>query len=98
MESYARVQPGDKSLLDGLIPAVDFIKTKSQQDTFTARDWKDLANITERAAQETRTLAAKVGRASYVKAMDNNTPDPGASAVAVIFQAISDVFAKATSR
>ena len=45
VESYARVQPGDKSLLDALIPAVDYIKSKHvHRQVFTSHDWKELAN------------------------------------------------------
>ncbi len=98
VESYARVQPGDKSLLDALIPAVDYIKTKRQQQKFTSLDWKELATVADRAAQETRTMTAKVGRAAYIKGFDTNIADPGACAVAAICQAISDVFAKASIR
>ncbi|CAF1147037.1 unnamed protein product [Adineta ricciae] len=98
VESYARVQPGDKSLLDALIPAVDFIKTKRAQQNFTSQDWKELALVGERAANETKTLVAKVGRASYTKAVDTPTVDPGAYAVSIILHAISDVFAKGSSR
>lgn len=98
VESYARVHPGDKSLLDPLIPAVDFIKSKRLQQSFTSHDWKELAAIVERAAQDTKTLVAKVGRASYAKSIDTPVLDPGAYAVYIIFQAVSDVFAKASSR
>ncbi|CAF1146628.1 unnamed protein product [Adineta ricciae] len=98
VESYARVQPGDKSLLDALIPAVDFIKTKRAQQSFTSQDWKELALVAERATNETKSLVAKVGRASYTKAVDTPTVDPGAYAVSIILHAISDVFAKGSSR
>ncbi|CAF3696380.1 unnamed protein product [Adineta steineri] len=97
VESYARVQPGDKSLLDALIPAVDYIKSKRTHQTFTTNDWKELAVVAEHAAQETKNYIAKVGRASYTKANDNNVPDPGASAIAIILQAISDTFAKTST-
>ncbi|UJR35578.1 hypothetical protein I4U23_028331 [Adineta vaga] len=97
VESYARVQPGDKSLLDALIPAVDFIKSKRVQQGFTSQDWKDLALVAERAALETKTLVPKVGRASYTKAVDTPGIDPGAYAISIILHAISDVFAKASS-
>ena len=98
VESYARVRPGDKSLLDALIPAVDFIKTKNTQQEFLPQDWKELSAIAERAAQETKNLVAKVGRASYTKTVDTSVVDPGAYAVSIILQAISDVFAKTTPR
>ena len=98
VESYARVQPGDKSLLDALIPTVDYLKSKCVEQTLTSQDWKDLAAVTERAAQETKNLTAKVGRASYMKSGDTPVPDPGAFAVWMIVQAISDVFAKASTR
>jgi dihydroxyacetone kinase len=97
VESYARVQPGDKSLLDALIPAVDFIKTKHRQENFTAEDWKDLAIIVEQAAEDTKNLIPKVGRAAYIKAIDTYVADPGAYAVAIIFQAICDTFIKAAT-
>lgn len=96
VESYARVQPGDKSLLDALIPAVDFIKSKTQQKAFTASDWKELAVIVDQAAQDTRSLIPKVGRAAYIQAINVNIPDPGACAVAFILQAISEPFIKAS--
>ncbi|CAF1345839.1 unnamed protein product, partial [Didymodactylos carnosus] len=96
VESYARVQPGDKSLLDALMPAIDFIKSKSTQDVFTAQDWKDLALTAEKAADDTKTLIAKVGRAAYAKGgVDVNVADPGAAAVALIIQAVSDTYVKA---
>lgn len=94
VESYGRVQPGDKSLLDALIPAVDFLKSKNSQTNLSAQDWKDLVVVTERAAEETKNLVPKVGRASYSKSSDKQVVDPGAYAVFIILQAISEVFAK----
>ena len=80
-----------------MIPAVDFIKSKHRQEQLTAQDWSDLAIVTERAAQETRNLNPKVGRAAYTKAIDTFVADPGACAVAIIIQAISDTFVKAST-
>lgn len=97
VESYARVQPGDKSLLDALIPAIDYIKSKRMQQGFTSQDWKELATITERAAQQTKNLTAKVGRAAYTTSVDHCGVDPGAHAVAIIVQAVCDTFAKASA-
>ena len=96
--SYARVQPGDKSLLDVLIPVVDYIKSKCTQQGFSSQDWKELAVVAERAALDTKKSIAKVGRAAYTKSGDTVVVDPGACAVAIILQAISDVFAKSASR
>ena len=98
VESYARVQPGDKSLLDALIPAVDFIKSKSSQTNLSAQDWKELVAVADRAADATKNLVAKVGRASYAKSSETQVVDPGAYAVSAILQAISDVFAKSAAR
>lgn len=97
VEAYARVQPGDKSLLDALIPAVDYIKSKHNQEEFTSQNWTELAGVCAQAAEDTKNLAAKVGRASYNKSIDTQVVDPGAYAVSVILQAISDIFAKPTS-
>ena len=81
-------------MLDALIPAVDFLKSKNSQTNLSAQDWKDLVVVTERAAEETKNLVPKVGRASYSKSSDTQVVDPGAYAVFIILQAISEVFAK----
>ncbi|CAF3834935.1 unnamed protein product [Rotaria magnacalcarata] len=92
VESYARVQPGDKSLLDVLIPTVDFIKSRCTQHEFTSQDWQELVSVAEQAVEETKNLVAKVGRASYTKSVETPVVDPGAYAVCIILQAISEVF------
>ena len=92
VESYARVRPGDKSLLDAIFPAVDFIKSKAAQSSFSGQDWKELAAIVDHAAEQTKSLTAKVGRAAYTKSVNAEFVDPGAHAVSVIFQALSDAF------
>lgn len=97
VESYARVQPGDKSLLDVLIPIVDFIKSKCKQQEFQPNDWKELVAVAEQAANDTKNLVAKVGRASYTKSVDTPFVDPGAYAVLVILEAISEVFSATTT-
>ena len=94
VESYARARSGDKTLLDALIPAFDYLKLKRTQECFTSLDWENLALVTEQAAQETQNLTAKVGRAAYKKSIENTAVDPGAYAVALIFRAISDPFIK----
>lgn len=76
---------------------MDFIKSKTRQHTLTKHDWKELATIADRAAQDTKNLTPKVGRAAYVQAVDTNVPDPGACAVAIIFQAISETFTKTSA-
>ncbi|CAF2982361.1 unnamed protein product [Rotaria socialis] len=97
VESYARVQPGDKSLLDALIPTIDFIKSRCAQHEFTSQDWQELVSVAEQAVQETKNLVAKVGRASYTKSVETPVVDPGAYAVSIILQAISEVFSATTT-
>ncbi|CAF4339220.1 unnamed protein product [Rotaria socialis] len=96
VEAYARVQPGDKSLLDALIPAIDFIKAKRTKASFTSQDWKELALVTERAVQQTKNMTAKVGRASYTTSVDSTVVDPGARAISIIIEEVCDTFAKAS--
>jgi len=51
--------------------------------------------LAETATQDTKTLVPKVGRASNTKSVDIRVPDPGAYAVQIIIQAVSDVFSRA---
>jgi dihydroxyacetone kinase phosphoprotein-dependent L subunit len=81
---------GDKTLLDALVPAVD---TLDQQLAAQApvRDAVRAAAVTaRRAAEATRPMLAKRGRAAYTGERSIGTLDAGAVAVAVILEALAD--------
>jgi len=80
---------GDKTLLDALIPAVDQLEKsfKDGKDTRTAID--EAAVAARKAAEATRTMLAKRGRASYTGDRSIGTLDAGAIAIAVLFESVN---------
>jgi len=84
---------GDKTLLDALVPAVDSLEA-SFADPSTAADHgvaalQRAADVAVKAAEDTAPMIAKRGRAAYTGERSIGSVDAGATAVGVIFQAIS---------
>ncbi len=84
---------GDKTLLDALVPAVDSLEA-SFADPATAADHgvaalQRAADVAVKAAEDTAPMIAKRGRAAYTGERSIGSVDAGATAVGVIFQAIS---------
>jgi dihydroxyacetone kinase len=81
MQHYGGAKRGDRTMLDALIPAVDALDQGLQAAAQTARQ----------GAEHTATLThAHAGRASYVPAHAlAGVVDPGAEAVARVFEALA---------
>lgn len=80
---------GDKTLLDALVPAVDRLEKSFNEgkDASTALD--EAAVVARQAAEATRPMLAKRGRAAYTGERSIGTLDAGAVAIAVLFEAAS---------
>ena len=84
---------GDKTLLDALVPAVDSLEA-SIADPATIQDHgvaaiQAAADVAVKAAEETKPMIAKRGRAAYTGERSIGSVDAGATAIGVILQAIS---------
>jgi dihydroxyacetone kinase/dihydroxyacetone kinase-like protein len=84
---------GDKTLLDALVPAVDSLEA-SLADPATAGDHgvaalQRAADVAVKAAEDTKPMIAKRGRAAYTGERSIGSVDAGATAIGVIFQAVS---------
>ncbi|MBT3152514.1 dihydroxyacetone kinase subunit L [Streptomyces sp. CHD11] len=77
--------PGDKTMIDALVPAVDALG-----DSFTAA--RDAA---EEGAVATTPLLARKGRASYLGERSIGHQDPGATSAALLIAALADAAADA---
>ncbi|KAJ8008531.1 hypothetical protein DPEC_G00105840 [Dallia pectoralis] len=86
---YGGADPGDRTMLDALCPAVEELKR-----LVTAPPGAHLAILqaavekSELGAESTRDLIARAGRASYIAAERVTLPDPGAVAIAAILRAV----------
>lgn len=70
--------PGDKTMLDALVPAVDALG-----ESFAAA-----ADAAERGAEATTPLRARKGRASYLGERSVGHRDPGATSAALLVAAL----------
>ena len=84
---------GDKTLLDALVPAVDSLEESFADPAHTADHGvaalQRAADVAVKAAEDTKPMIAKRGRAAYTGERSIGSVDAGATAVGVIFQAVS---------
>jgi dihydroxyacetone kinase phosphoprotein-dependent L subunit len=85
---------GDKTLLDALEPAVDVIEEQVKAGQPTAAVLRAAAGTARERAEATRQMIAKRGRAAYTGERSIGTLDAGAIAVAVMFEALAEDWAK----
>jgi dihydroxyacetone kinase phosphoprotein-dependent L subunit len=85
---------GDKTLLDALEPAVDVIEQEIKAGHPAAEVLRAAAVTARDRAEATTEMIAKRGRASYTGERSIGTLDAGAVAVAVMFEALAEQWAK----
>ena len=87
---------GDKTLLDALVPAVDRFADRIDANDAPADAVAAAATTAREAAEATRGMLAKRGRAAYSGERSRDSVDAGAVAVALIFDALSDTLTEIT--
>lgn len=85
--ALGQAAPGDKTMLDSLMPAVEALETTSKGSTEEAADAAAAASLS--GAEATADLVARRGRASYVGDGGLGKVDPGAVGMAILFNALA---------
>lgn len=75
--------PGDKTMLDALVPFRDALAGPSPREA-----WAAAAKVAREAAQATASLRPRVGRARPLAEQSVGTPDPGAVSAALILEVV----------
>lgn len=83
IQHYGGAKPGDRTMLDALVPAIAALKD---------RDLKAAADAAQQGADATANMTkAHAGRSSYVNAANlKGVKDPGAMAVAYVFRTAAE--------
>ena len=81
---------GEKTLLDALAPMTDTIERELAAGSAPADIAKAAATSARDAAEATRPMQARRGRASYTGERSIGSLDPGAVAVAVLAERVAD--------
>ena len=86
----AKSKPGEKTVLDGLVPAVEALLRADR----TGAEWKDALSAAAKAAadgaESTRNMIPQHGRAAYYGDKNLGHLDGGAEVARLMFQALAE--------
>jgi len=86
LRQQTKAQPGDKTLIDALVPAVHALREAAEDGADAARALECAAEGALRGAEATKDMQARFGRAKNVGEESVGAQDPGATSVALMFQ------------
>jgi len=86
-------EPGDRTMLDALIPAADAFERELKSGYDASKAWAAAISAAEAGAQATAQMTPRAGRASYLGARAIGAPDGGAVAVACWLRALQPYIA-----
>lgn len=84
-----QVGPGDRTMLDALGPAAGAFRTAVEDGADVASAFGKAARAADEGARATATMAAKVGRASWLADRAAGHEDAGARLVALVLAAVA---------
>jgi dihydroxyacetone kinase/dihydroxyacetone kinase-like protein len=88
---------GDKTLLDALVPATDALERELDAGSGSTAAIQAASTAAREAAEATKDMVARRGRAAYTGERSRGSVDAGAMAVAVMLERISAAWAAAES-
>jgi dihydroxyacetone kinase-like protein len=90
LRGLTRAVPGDKTLMDALVPAVDSVVMSAGRGESLLAQLEAAASAAEAGALATRDLRARHGRAKHLGDRVVGHEDPGARSIAILFRGIAD--------
>ena len=89
---FGKAQPGDKTLVDTLLPFSDELKKRANEGLPLKEAWHLATKTALESAEQTAQLIPKVGRARPLAERSLGTPDPGAVSLAMIIQTLDQLW------
>jgi dihydroxyacetone kinase-like protein len=89
VQARGKAEPGDKTMIDALVPAVAALEQASDLDS----GLRAAASSAERGMRDTIPLIARKGRASYLGERSKDHQDPGATSSYYLCQAAAEALA-----
>ncbi|QCP54167.1 dihydroxyacetone kinase subunit DhaK [Trinickia violacea] len=86
-------KPGDRTMLDALVPAVAAFESGLRSGQDVAKAWAAAVEAAESGAEDTAHMTPRAGRASYLGARAIGSPDGGAVAVVCWLKALQPYIA-----
>ena len=89
-----KARPGDKTMMDALIPAVDAVSAAAGAGKTIPEALDDAALAAKSGAESTRNLVARYGRARSLGERTRGHQDAGATTIALIFKGFREGLGK----
>jgi dihydroxyacetone kinase-like protein len=89
-----KARPGDKTMMDALIPAVDAVSAAAGAGKTIPEALDDAALAAKLGAESTQDLVARYGRARSLGQRTRGYPDAGATTIALIFRGFREGLGK----
>ena len=85
-----KANPGDKTMIDSLLPGLEALKAATNDGTNLAEALEKATVAAEQGMKDTIPLVAKKGRASYLGERSAGHQDPGATSSYFLFKTAAD--------
>jgi dihydroxyacetone kinase-like protein len=89
VQSRGKAQPGDKTMLDALLPAIEALEQASELESGVSA----AVAAAEQGMNATTPLVARKGRASYLGDRSKDHQDPGATSTYYLFKSAAEALA-----
>jgi len=90
LRKNTKAQPGDKTMIDALVPAVQTIRQAADQGKEPAAALAAGAQAAAQGAEATRQMKAAFGRAKNIGDRSIGHADPGATSMSMFFMGLSE--------
>jgi len=85
-----KARPGDKTMMDALVPAVQAFEAAASAGKSVREAMQEAADAARIGADSTRDMVARYGRAKFLGEKTRGSPDPGATSIALFFRGFSE--------
>jgi dihydroxyacetone kinase-like protein len=89
VSKQTKAQPGDKTMMDALIPAIAALRAAAEVGSSVSEAMRDAARAARAGAESTCDLTARYGRAKFLGEKTLGHQDPGATSIALLFEGFS---------
>ena len=90
LRQQTKAQPGDKTMVDALVPAVEALRASAVGNQPVSAALNAAAVAAKRGAEATKQMQAKFGRARNLGERTIGHTDPGATSISYIFQGFAE--------
>lgn len=94
VSKQTRARPGDKTLMDALVPAIASLRAAVDTRKSVVDAMHDAARAARVGAESTSGLTARFGRAKFLGEKTRGHQDPGATSIALLFEGFSNALAE----